>query len=59
MVDMIYKEEYNTLLHTKYESSGLLSSEKKIVIWFSNCKSMEAVCCHGSQISDPNCFRHY
>ena len=29
-VGRIYKEDHYILLHTKYESSGLLVSEKKI-----------------------------
>ena len=41
----IYKEEYYTMPHTKYESSGPCG--------FSHCKSMGAICCHGNQSSDP------
>ena len=32
---------------------GLVVSEEKIVICFSHCKSMGAICCHGNQSSDP------
>ena len=32
---------------------GLVVSEKKIVLCFSHCKSMGAICCHGNQSSDP------
>ena len=34
MVGRIYKEDYYTLLHTKYESFGLVVSEKKIFLCF-------------------------
>ena len=30
----------------------LVVSEKKIVLCFSHCKSMRAICCHGNQSSD-------
>ena len=35
-VGRIYKEDHYTLLHTKYESSGLVVSEKKIFLSFSH-----------------------
>ena len=34
---------------------GLVVSEKKIFICFSDCKSMGAIRCHGNQSSDPTC----
>ena len=35
-VGRIYKEDHYTLLHTKYESSGLVISKKKIFLCFSH-----------------------
>ena len=32
---------------------GLVVSEKKIYLYFSHCKSMGAICCHGNQSSNP------
>ena len=31
----------------------LVASEKKIHVFFSHCKSMGAICCHGNQSSNP------
>ena len=45
-VDMIYKEDHYTLLHTKYESSGPCSFGEED--FFPHCKYMFAICCHGN-----------
>ena len=43
MVGRIYKEDHNTLLHTKYESSGPCGfREEYFFICFSHCKSIGA-----------------
>ena len=41
-VDNIYKEDHYTLLHTKLDRSGPCGFGEKIVLCFSNCKSMGA-----------------
>ena len=52
-VGRIYKGDHNTLLHTKYESSGPCGlGEEDFFLCFSHCKSMGAICCHGNQSSD-------
>ena len=51
MVGRIYKEDYYTLLHTKYES--LVVSEKKIFLCFPHGKSMGAKDPQGWAIFDP------
>ena len=38
MVVKFYKEDYLTLLHTKYKTLGLMVSEKKAFVCFSLCK---------------------
>ena len=49
----IYKEYHYTLLHTRYESSGLCGFGKEdVFLCFSHRKSMGAICCHGNQSSD-------
>ena len=48
-----FKEDHNTLLHTKYESSGPCSFGEEDFFMFSYCKSMGVICCHGNQSSDP------
>ena len=50
-VGRIYKGDNYTLLHTKYESSGPCGLREDFLC-FSHCKSMGAICCHGSQSSD-------
>ena len=50
MVGRIYKEDHYTLLHAKYESSGPCGFVED---FFSRCKSMGAICCHGNQSSKP------
>ena len=52
-VGRIYKEDHYTLLHTKYESSGLCGFGEDFFLCFSHCKSMGAICCHGNLSSDP------
>ena len=52
-VGRIYKEDHYTLLLTKYESSSLMVSEKKIFLCFSHCKSMGANDPRGGAIFDP------
>ena len=52
-VGRIYKEDYYTLLHPKYESSGPCGfGEEEFFLCFSHCKSMGAICYHGNQSSD-------
>ena len=46
-VDRIYKEEYYTLLHIKYESSGPCGFGEEDFYKFSNCKSVGAIDPHG------------
>ena len=41
-VGRIYKEDHNTLLHTKYESSGPYGFGEEDFLCFSHCKSMGA-----------------
>ena len=48
-----YKEEYYTLLHTKYESSGLCGFREYFFLCFSHCKSMGANDHRGGAIFDP------
>ena len=53
-VGRIYKEDHYTLLYTKHESSGPCGFwEEVFFMFFSHCKSMGAICCHGNQSSDP------
>ena len=52
-VGKIYKEDYYTLLHTRYESSGPCGFGEEDFLCFSNRKSMGDICCHGNQSSDP------
>ena len=45
-----------TIIHCytqNMKALGLVVSEKKIFLCFCHCKSMEAICCHGNQSSDP------
>ena len=41
-VGRIYKEDHNTLLHTKYESSGPCGGGEDILWFFFHCMSMGA-----------------
>ena len=53
-VGRIYKEDHDTLQHTKYERSGTCGfGEEDFFLCFSHCKSMGAMCCHGNQSSNP------
>ena len=49
----IYKADHYTLLHTNMNALGLVVSEKKIFLCFSNCKSMGANEPRGAAIFDP------
>ena len=50
----IYKEDHYTLLHMiKYEFSVPCGFREEDFFFFSDCKSMGAICCHGNQSSDP------
>ena len=49
----LYKEEYYTMLHTKYESYGPCGFGEDFFLCIAHCKSMGAICCHGNQSSDP------
>ena len=57
MVGRIYKEDYYTLLHTKYKSSAwwvsVVVSERKIFVCFSHCMSLGTNDPHGGAIFDP------
>ena len=46
------KEDHQTLLHTKYESSEPCGFGEDFLC-FSHCKSIGAICCHGNQSSNP------
>ena len=53
-VGRIYKGNHNTLLHTKYESSGPCGlGEDDFFLCFSHCKSMGANDPWGGAIFDP------
>ena len=52
-VGRIYKEDYYTLLHTKYESSGPCGFGEEDFLCFSHCKSKGANDPGGGAIFDP------
>ena len=54
MVGRMYEGDYQTLLHTKIEALGLVVSEKS---FFSHCKSMGAIGCHGNHNFDTICSK--
>ena len=49
----IYKEDHNTLLHTRYESPGLCGFREEDGFMFSHCKCMGANDPRGGAIFDP------
>ena len=49
----IYKVEYYTLLHIKYEIFGPCGFKEEDFLCFSNCKSMGATDPRGGAIFDP------
>ena len=53
MVGRMYEGDYQTLLHTKIAALGLVVSEK----FFSHCKSMGAIGCHGNHNFDTICSK--
>ena len=52
-VGRIYIEDHYTLLHTKYEGSGLCGFGEEDFYMFSHCKSMGAYDPRGGAIFDP------
>ena len=52
-VGIIYKGEYYSLVHTKYENTGPYGFEEDDFFLFSNCKSKGAIDPQGGAISDP------
>ena len=60
MIGTIYNGEYQTLLHTKYRSSGPSGfREKDFFSFFSHCKSMRAICCHENHNFDQSGRKTY
>ena len=53
MVGRIYKDDHNTLLHTKNESSGPCAFGEEDFLCFSHCKPMGANDHRGHSIFDP------
>ena len=53
MVGRIYKGITINCCIQVMKALGLVVSEKRIFFMLSHCKSMEAICCHGNQSSDP------
>ena len=49
----IYNWDYQTLLHTKYRSSGPFGFREEVFFSFSHCKSMETIYPRGVAKFDP------
>ena len=49
----IYNGDYQTLLHTKYRSSGPFGFREEVFFSFSHCKSMETIYPQGVAKFDP------
>ena len=59
MFGTIYNVDYQTLLHTKYISSGPYGfrEENFFLFFFSGCKFKEYICCHGNHNVDTICSK--
>ena len=53
MIGIIYNGDYQTLLHTKYRSSGPSGFREEDLFSFSHCKSMETINPRGVAKYDP------
>ena len=53
MIGTIYNGDYQTLLHTKYRSSGPFDFREEDFFSFSHCKSMETIYPRGVAKFDP------
>ena len=53
MTGTIYNGDYQTLLHTKYRSSGPFGFREEDFFSFSHCKSMETIYHRGVAKFDP------
>ena len=53
MTGTIYNGDYQTLLHTKYRSSGPFGFREEDFFSFSHCKSMETIYSRGGAKFDP------
>ena len=53
MTGTIYNGDYQTLLHTKYRSSGPFGFREEDFFSFSHCKSMETIYPRGVAKFDP------
>ena len=53
MTGTIYNGDYQTLLHTKYRSSGPFGFREEVLFSFSHCKSMETIYPRGVAKFDP------
>ena len=53
MTGTIYNGDYQTLLHTKYRSSGPFGFREEVFFSFSHCKSMETIYPRGVAKFDP------
>ena len=56
MIGTIYNGDYQTLLPTKYRSSGPHGFREEDKFSFSHCKSMGSICCHGNHNFDTTGF---
>ena len=56
MIGTIYNGDYQTLLPTKYRSSGPHGFREEDKFSFSQCKSMGSICCHGNHNFDTTGF---